>query len=169
MSPTATTLSPDCLPAHLPRLRRVAWRISGSADAGEDLLQDTLERVLRSPRRVSCGDEFVYLARALRNTHVDRLRAASRQVTTVEMMPEHEPASSPSADETAAVSFDTGRVLDAIAALPEQYQKVVVAVDVQGASYAEAAELIGIPIGTVMSRLYRGRERVIRAFEDDQA
>jgi RNA polymerase sigma-70 factor (ECF subfamily) len=164
MSPTCV-LAPDSLAAHLPRLRRFASRLSGSPDAGDDLLQDTLERVLRSPRHVSRGDEFAYLARAIRNTHADRRRAASRRVSTVELLAEHEPASGDSAADGAALSVDASSVLDAIAALPEQYRRVVVAVDVQGASYAEAAELLGVPIGTVMSRLYRGRERVIRAFD----
>ena len=54
-------------------------------------------------------------------------------------------------------------VLAAVAALPEAYRRVVVAVDVQGCSYQEAADHLGIPVGTVMSRLYRGRRRVVEA------
>ena len=81
-SPRSTTavLDPGRLSLHLPRLPRIATYLCGVARAtGEDLVQDTLERVLRSPRRIH-GEEYPYLTRALRNTHVDRARAASRQL-----------------------------------------------------------------------------------------
>jgi RNA polymerase sigma-70 factor (ECF subfamily) len=162
-------LSPDRLPHHLPRLRRFARHLCGSPDAADDLVQDTLERVLRSKRRLSGGgDEYPYLARAMRNTHVDRVRAAGRQVQTVELLPETSAGSSAPAEDRTAAAIDARAVLDAIAALPGRYRDVVVAVDVQGFSYAEAAELLHIPIGTVMSRLYRGRERVIAVYESDE-
>jgi RNA polymerase sigma-70 factor, ECF subfamily len=162
-------LSPDRLPLHLPRLRRFARHLVGSSDAAEDLVQDTLERVLRSKRRLSGGDEFPYLARAMRNTYVDRVRANSRQVRTVELLPETSASASAPAEDRTAAALDARAVLDAIAALPAQYRDVVVAVDIQGCSYAEAAEILEVPIGTIMSRLYRGRDRVARAFERDQA
>jgi RNA polymerase sigma-70 factor (ECF subfamily) len=157
-SPTAV-LDPNRLHIHLPRLTRFATRLSGSREAGEDLVQETLERVLRSPRRVS-GSEFAYLARALRNSHVDRVRADVRRTQTTT-----EPAvlESIAAPERTAVSLEARAVLEAVAQLPDDYREVVVAVDVSGLSYAEAAEGLGIPIGTVMSRLYRGRRRVMQA------
>ena len=162
---TATAvLDPARLELHLPRLTRFATRLTGSRQAGEDLVQDTLERVLRSPRRIT-GDEFPYLARALRNSYVDRVRWEARRVPTT-AMPEN-------ADAIGAVSDATdGRhearaVLAAVADLPQVYRDVVVAVDVAGYSYAEAAERFGIPVGTVMSRLYRGRRRVIQALAAD--
>ena len=83
VSPT-TMLDPGRLSLHLPRLTRIATRMTGSRDAGEDLVQDTLERILRSPRRVA-GDEFRYLVRSLRNSHVDRIRAENRRVRTAVM------------------------------------------------------------------------------------
>jgi RNA polymerase sigma-70 factor (ECF subfamily) len=163
-SPNSTTavLEPARLSLHLPRLTRIATRMAGSRDAGEDLVQDTFERILRSPRRIA-GDEFRYLVRSLRNTHVDRLRADSRRIRTSTMNETLE-AVLPAADHSDAVQ--TAReVLAAVAELPEGYREVVVAVDVGGASYQEAADALGIPVGTVMSRLYRGRQRVIRAVE----
>ena len=160
-SPVAV-LDPARLPVHLPRLTRVATRLCGSRDAGEDLVQDTLERVLRSPRRVA-GDEFPYLVRALRNNHVDRLRCQSRQVPTAAMADTLE-AVLPAPERTEAV-LEARAVLAAVAALPERYREVVTAVDVGGSSYAEAADALGIPVGTVMSRLFRGRQRVVRALE----
>jgi RNA polymerase sigma-70 factor (ECF subfamily) len=158
-SPTAV-LDPGRLHLHLPRLTRIATRLCGSREAGDDLVQDTLERVLRSPRRVS-GDEFPYLARALRNGHVDGVRRDARRVRTTTMSETLETIL-PAPDRTAAVA-EAREVMAAVAELPDGYREVVVAVDVSGCSYAETAERLGIPVGTVMSRLYRGRQRVIQA------
>jgi RNA polymerase sigma-70 factor (ECF subfamily) len=162
-SPATIILDPDRLRDHLPRLRRLAAYLTGSRDHGEDLLQDTLERVLRSPRQVQ-GDAYPYLTRALRNTHVDRARAAARRPQTVELIPEAVEAPS-AVDDRAEAVLEAREVLAAVAALPEVYRSVVVAVDVQGCSYSEAAERLGVPVGTIMSRLYRGRRRVVAAVE----
>jgi RNA polymerase sigma-70 factor (ECF subfamily) len=164
-SPASTVLDPARLHLHLPRLRRLATYLCGSRDNGEDLVQDTLERVLRSPRRIH-GDEYPYLTRALRNTHVDRARAAARQPQTVELIVETVESQRPAGeDRTAASVLEAREVLAAVAGLPDVYRDVVVAVDVQGASYQEAADHLGVPVGTVMSRLYRGRRRVVEAVE----
>ena len=153
-------LEPDRLAVHLPRLTRMAIGLCRSREAGEDLVQDTLERVLRSPRRVA-GDEFPYLARALRNTHIDRARSAARRpVTTALPDTFDEVVAAP--DHTASAAR-AREILAAVADLPGPYRDAVLAVDVAGYSYGEAAELLGVPIGTVMSRLYRGRQRVVRA------
>ena len=159
----ALVLDPGRLHLHLPRLTRFATRLAGSREAGEDLVQDTLERVLRSPRRV-VGDEFPYLARALRNNHIDRVRTDARRVQTT-AMPTTLEAILPAPDRAAA-TLEARAVLAAVADLPDGYRNAVVAVDVSGLSYAEAAERLGVPVGTVMSRLYRGRQRVIQALAD---
>lgn len=157
-SPTAV-LDPGRLHLHLPRLTRLATRLCGSREAGEDLVQDTLERVLRAPRRLS-GNEFAYLARALRNNHVDHVRTdVRRPQTTTEPATLEAVAAAGRAD----ASLEARAVLAAVAELSDPYREAVVAVDVSGYSYAEAAERLGIPVGTVMSRLYRGRQRVIQA------
>jgi len=74
-------LDPARLSLHLPRLTRIATVLCGSREAGEDLVQDTVERVLRSPRRV-VGDELPYLMRAVRNRHADSVRSRARRVAT---------------------------------------------------------------------------------------
>src|SRR5215207_9835394 len=130
-------LNPARLSAHLPRLTRIATRMTGSREAGEDLVQDTLERVLRSPRRVA-GDEFRYLVRAMRNNHVDRIRAANRRVKTA-ALDETMEAVLPAPDRSGAV-MEAREVLAAISELPESYRDVVVAVDVAGCAYQEAAD-----------------------------
>jgi RNA polymerase sigma-70 factor (ECF subfamily) len=163
-SPAPTVLDPARLHLHLPRLRRLATYLCGSRENGEDLVQDTLERVLRSPRRIH-GDEYPYLTRALRNTHVDRARAAARQPQTVELIQESVEAQRPAGEDRTASVLEAREVLAAVAGLPDVYRDVVVAVDVQGASYQEAAEQLGVPVGTVMSRLYRGRRRVVETVD----
>jgi RNA polymerase sigma-70 factor, ECF subfamily len=164
LAPSAGLLDPARLPVHLPRLTRIAAGLSGSREAGDDLVQDTLERVLRSPRRVT-GECFPYLARALRNTHVDRIRATSRRVKTT-TTDETLEAVLPAPDHTSVV-LQARDVLAAVLALPDPYRHVVLAVDVAGYSYADAAQALDIPVGTVMSRLYRGRQRVIQTIEGD--
>jgi len=163
---SATLLDPARLPMHLPRLTRIAASLCGSREAGDDLVQDTLERVLRSPRRVT-GDDFPYLARAMRNTHVDRIRAISRRVKTTTLDDTLE-ALLPAPDDTTAV-LQARDVLAAVRALRDPYRDVVLAVDVAGCSYADAGQALDIPVGTVMSRLYRGRHLVIQTIEGDRA
>jgi RNA polymerase sigma-70 factor (ECF subfamily) len=159
---SAAVLDPGRLHLHLPRLRRLAAYLCGSHDAADDLVQDTLERVLRSPRRVH-GDEYPYLTRALRNTHVDRARAAKRRPQTVELVLDAVDTARPRGEARIDTVLEARSVLAAVADLPEAYRSVVVAVDVQGCTYQEAAEQLGVPVGTVMSRLYRGRRRVVEA------
>src|SRR3954470_983363 len=129
LSPAAV-LDPGRLHVHLPRLRRLAAYLTGSHDAADELVQDTLERVLRSPRRVR-GDEYPYLTRALRNTHVDRARAAARQPRTVELGTEAVETARPGSEARADAVLEARAVLDAIAKLPEPHRLVVMAVDVQ--------------------------------------
>ncbi len=166
--PAPTVLDPARLPLHLPGLRRLAAYLTGTREGGDDLVQDTLERVLRSPRRIH-GDEYPYLTRAMRNTHVDRARAASRQPQTVELSADSLEMPRPGSEARAEAVLEAREVLAAVAVLPEPYRDAVVAVDVQGCSYQEAAERLGVPVGTVMSRLYRGRRRVVEAVEGPRA
>ena len=166
LSPSAALLDHTRLSRHLPRLTRVATSLCGSREAGEDLVQDTLERVMRSPRRVP-GDEYRYLARALRNTHVDGIRAAGRRVKTTTI--DGPLAAVLPVPDQATVLLQAQDVLAAVRALPGPFRDVVLAVDVAGYPYADAAQLLDIPVGTVMSRLYRGRRRVIQAIEGDRA
>lgn len=136
-------------------------RLCGSRDAAEDLVQDTVERVLRSPRRLA-GDPYAYLVAAVRNTHVDRVRARSRRVATLSLTDAEEPADR-RAESASDAGLEARRILRAVADLPPDYRAAVVAVDVSGYSYAEAARALRIPKGTLLSRAFRGRQRIARA------
>jgi RNA polymerase sigma-70 factor (ECF subfamily) len=150
-------LDPDRLADHLDRLYRAAWALCGSREEAEDLVQDTCAKVLTRRRNVD-GAPFPYLLQVLRHTFVDAIRRRERRPRTTPIDDVDE-ARLPTAD-CALDRMAAREVYAAIAALPEAYRDVVASVDVAGLSYAEAAGALDVPIGTVMSRLYRGRARV---------
>ncbi len=159
----ATELLPDTLAQHVDRLYRAAWALTGSREDAEDLVQDTCAKVLAKPRLISSqGDALPYLLRVLRNTFVSGLRARSRRPLTAPLEDSEARLAAPASASPVAV-LTAREVFAAIAALPADQREVIAAVDVAGLSYAEAAEALGIPTGTVMSRLYRGRDRVAAA------
>jgi RNA polymerase sigma-70 factor (ECF subfamily) len=161
-------LDPDRLPEHLDRLFRAAWALCGSAQEAEDLVQETCARVLAKPRMLRGDDELAYLVRVLHNTFVSGLRAASRRP-----LPEPlEKAPDPVDERTAARPEEAANarlVYGAIAELRHEYRDVLVAVDVAGLTYHEAAKALGLPEGTVMSRLFRARRQIIRALATEPA
>jgi RNA polymerase sigma-70 factor (ECF subfamily) len=147
---------------HLDRLYGYALSITGDSHEAEDLVQDVLESLLRRPRRIRAGDnENAYLYTMLRNRHFDRLRAKARrpQVEFEQAGVEPEARSGESPAERA----EQRAVLDAVAELPLDYRETLVAVDVAGLSYREAATMLDVPLGTVMSRLHRARANVVAA------
>lgn len=150
---------------HLPVLYRAARAWCRSREEAEDLVQETCARVLARPRFLRGEDELGYLLRALRNTLVSQRRAESRR-----------PQTTPLVDEFAARSGDDPseeverrRVYAAIHELPEEFRDALVAVDIVGLSYREAAGVLGVPEGTVTSRLFRARDRVAGRLEGPPA
>jgi RNA polymerase sigma-70 factor, ECF subfamily len=156
-------LDADSALRHLDRLLAAARALCGNHPDAEDLVQEVFMALLRRPRRLKGGSEMAYLMTMLRNAHIDRHRAAARRQTFAL----HE-ADEPE-DARAAVRPDQAaehrEVLEAVHGLESPFRETVVAVDVLGLAYREAAESLGVPVGTVMSRLARGRERVIRTLE----
>jgi RNA polymerase sigma-70 factor, ECF subfamily len=145
---------------HLDRLYRAAWAITGAREDAEDLVQETYERVLRRPREIEReADVLPYLLGVLRNTWIDTVRSRARRPTTpldAEAAARIEaPAAASPVEQLAA-----REVFAVVAGLPEEFRDVLAAVDVAGLSYAEAARALDLPIGTVMSRLSRGRQQV---------
>jgi DNA-directed RNA polymerase specialized sigma24 family protein len=115
-------LDPTRLSLHLPCLTRIATGLRGSREAGEDLVQDTLARVLRSSRRI-VGDELPCLMRAVRNRHVDSVRSRARRVATTATTETLETVL-PAPDRTSAV-IEAREVLATVADLPKPYRYVV--------------------------------------------
>jgi RNA polymerase sigma-70 factor (ECF subfamily) len=157
----ARPLDPEGLTLHMDRLLRFARHLCGRDGDAEDLVQDTLERVLRRPRMVS-GSEAGYLMQAMRNTHHSRMRAICSRVRTT-ALPEDFEATDRHAEDRPMTAIQAREVLDAVAALPEPFRSAVVLVDVQGVKSIDAARELGIAEGTLASRLYRGRAQVARA------
>ena len=149
-------LDPDAAADHLSRLYRLAWSLCGSAQLAEELTQETYARVLSRPRQLRGASDFQYLARTLRNVMTDHWRAERRRPETEPEVPDAVAARGTDPD----VAALAGQVYAAIAELPEPLREVAAAVDVAGMTYAEAAEALRIPPGTVMSRLFRARARL---------
>jgi RNA polymerase sigma-70 factor, ECF subfamily len=154
----AHELDPARLGDHVDRLYRAAWALCGSREDAEDLVQETYARVLSRPRLVRREDDIAYLLRALRNTFLAGRRTARARTTVVPLDEEVDRgAARPLEPDEVA---EQRRVYAAIAELPEQFRDAVVAVDVAGLSYREAARALRVPEGTLTSRLWRARERV---------
>ena len=156
-------LLPEVLADHLDRLYRAAWALCGSREDAEDLVQETFVRVLAKKRVIaSDADALPYLMTVLRNTFRSSLRTRARRPRTSALDDAELRLAAPTATGPQAI-VEARAVFAAIAALPEDQRDVIAAVDVAGLSYAEAAETLGVPTGTVMSRLHRGRSRVATA------
>jgi RNA polymerase sigma-70 factor (ECF subfamily) len=158
------SLDPARIGDHLDRLYRAAWALCGSREDAEDLVQETYARVLARPRLLRHEDDLGYLLRALRNTFLNQRRTASRRVRAAPLPDELDLVADPRARQP-DVALEAGEIYAAIAALPVDFRDVLVAVDVTGLSYKEAARALRIREGTVMSRLYRARQQVVRRVE----
>jgi RNA polymerase sigma-70 factor (ECF subfamily) len=157
-------LDPEAAGDHIDTLFRVACAMSGSRDLAEDLVQQTYVKVLARPRLLRRDDDLGYLIKALRNTWYSHLRDVRRRRAETDPgeLQADELAARTSAGDPEA-SFEANAVLEALAELPQGYREAVAAVDVAGLSYAEAARALGVRQGTIMSRVYRGREQVAQA------
>jgi len=157
-------LDPSTLGDHVDRLYRAAWALSGSRVDAEDLVQETFARVLAKPRRITGDDDLGYLVSVLRNTFISSRRAAARRLAPQPLDDRFEPADPRSATRPAEAA-ETREVFGVIALLSEPFRDALVAVDVAGLSYAEAAELLGTKEATITSRLFRARAQVATGME----
>ena len=148
-------LDPDHLSDHIDRLYRAALGLGASRHDAEDLVQETFVNVLRRPRFLRDGNEIGYLLRALKNTHANRHRAAARRPRTLELF-EDDGSPTDEPDVTAQ------EIMEAIASAPGLYRDAVIAVDVIGLSYREAARSLRTQEATIATRVYRGRRHVAR-------
>jgi RNA polymerase sigma-70 factor (ECF subfamily) len=166
--PMERTLDSARLGDHLDRLYRAAWALSGSREEAEDLVQETYARVLARPRLLRNEDDLGYLLRALRNTFLNQKRTESRRLRPGPLPDQLDLVADPQALQPQA-ALEAGELYAAIAALPADFRDVLVAVDVSGLSYKEAARALRVREGTVMSRLYRARQQVVRRIEGSSA
>jgi RNA polymerase sigma-70 factor (ECF subfamily) len=151
--PRSGYIDPDRLSIHLDALYRAARAMCASQPDAEDLVQDTLANVLRRPRLLRNGNELGYLIRALKNTYSSRYRTAQRRPQTRQLL-DHDAPASP------AASVCSREILEAIASAPAVYRDAVIAVDLLGLSYREAAHSLGTSEATLTTRLHRGRQRI---------
>jgi RNA polymerase sigma-70 factor (ECF subfamily) len=159
-------LDPQALVEHLDRLYRAAWALCGSREEAEDLVQETAARVLARPRSLHGQDELAYLMRALRNTFLLTRRTASRRPQHGATLDQIDPVE-PRADARPDAVLESRELLATIATLPEDFRLALVAVDVVGLSYREAADLLETQEATIASRLFRARDRVAQALAPD--
>jgi RNA polymerase sigma-70 factor, ECF subfamily len=155
---------------------RVARRLVGSREEAEDLMQETYARAFRSWRQYQPGTNLrAWLLRILTNLNIDRGRRRQRQPEVQPMeetdyflynkleaaVPEQNPD-----EERVIERLSQDSVVDALAEVPHDFRDVVVLVDIGEFSYADAAQILDIPVGTVMSRLHRGRRILKRNLAD---
>jgi RNA polymerase sigma-70 factor (ECF subfamily) len=153
----------------IPRLRRFACGLEGSVDRGDELVQAACERLLNHRSRLRPDTRLdSWLYQVIRNLHVDGLRAqmvrdrGAQQITqAVESMP-------PS-DGGLENRLLLHEVQAAMQRLPEEQRSALMLVAVEGFSYKEAAEVLQVPIGTVTSRLVRGRKALIALLDEGES
>jgi RNA polymerase sigma-70 factor (ECF subfamily) len=162
------TLDPARIGDHLDRLYRAAWALCGSREDAEDLVQETFARVLARPRLLRHDDDLGYLLRALRNTFLNTKRTESRRLRTGPLPEQPDLIADPAARQPQS-AVEAAELYAAIAALPDDFRDVLVAVDVTGLSYKEAARALRVREGTVMSRLYRARKQVVQTIDGASA
>jgi RNA polymerase sigma-70 factor (ECF subfamily) len=158
----AHRLDPESLGSHVARLYRAAYGLTGSRQDAEDLVQDTFERVLKRPRFLRRDEDLVYLLRVLRNTWISSHRA-KRGVVTSPAGEEIEAIEAP--NDPIAQSIEGAVVYEALQELTQPLREALVAVDILGLSYREAAKALGTKEGTIMSRLHRGRGQIAARLE----
>jgi len=157
-------LDPETAGDHIDTLFRAACALCGSRQLAEELVQETYVKVLARPRFLRRGDDLAYLIKALRNTWYSHLRTERLRRESTDSG-EHQPENlqTRTSEGDPESSLEAAVVLDALGELPQPYREAVAAVDVAGLSYAEAARALGVRHGTIMSRVYRGREQVAQA------
>jgi len=146
---------------YIPNLRRYARALVGDRDGADDLVQDTLERAVRKFHLWRPGDLRAWLFSIMHNVFVNQLKAR-KIAPSVEIDEEMVAAHMPTVTSTDVMDLD--RALLRLA--PEQ-REVVLLVALEDMTYADVSHALGIPIGTVMSRLSRGRERLRRVMEGE--
>lgn len=154
---TPRTAFADLLAANWDRAYRFAMHLTGNATDADDLVQQAAEEAFRAFDRFQPGTRFDrWLLRILHNSFLDRVRRDRRRKTSsLEALPVPLPA--PGAVDAEALGPIDGPVREALMKLPVEFRAVVVLVDIEGLPYDDTAEILRVPLGTIRSRLHRGR------------
>jgi len=162
---------------------RVARRLAGTREEAEDLVQQTYERAFRSWQQYTPGTNLrAWLLRILTNLNIDRGRRDQRtpQTSSIDQLEEAgdyvlynrlesaAPEANPD-EERVDERLSQDSIVDALSEVPHDFRDVVVLVDIGEFSYADAAQILDIPVGTVMSRLHRGRRILKKNLADKVA
>ena len=173
MSLTAETFEAEVRPLYR-RLYGAALRLCGDSDTACDLCQEALVKAFRARDRFRPGAAlFPWLLRILRNTYLDQVRSARARHERREQDGEFDRRGQPAPQLESLARREYRQHLEAgLARLPEHQSMVLIAVDIEGLDYAEAASVMDLPIGTVRSRLNRARAAlrhlVAKQLEPDQ-
>jgi RNA polymerase sigma-70 factor (ECF subfamily) len=158
---TATIFADFCqeIEAEIPKLRRYARALTRDEAAADDLVQERLVRALAKQHLFQGGNLRAWLFTVLHNQYVNKVRRAVREGAVVEIS-EDEPLLTRAPNQGSGLEL---RDLDrGLARLPPEQRAVILLIGLEGMGYEEAAEIIGVPVGTVRSRLSRGREMLRR-------
>lgn len=149
------------LAAMLPRLRRFAHGLTGNGADADDLAQSTVERALKARMQWEEGTRLdSWLYRIMRNCWIDTVRSRSRAARV--LLPEdagEQVGEDPR--EQIEARIDLARLMGAMARLPDEQREVVALILIEGFGYREASEILELPIGTISSRLARGRTALL--------
>jgi RNA polymerase sigma-70 factor (ECF subfamily) len=156
----------DAISAEIPSLRRYARALLKDSVAADDLVQDCLERALSRLHLFRPGTSMrTWLFTIMHNLHANAVRRQTRKPDSAPLdgVTENR-AGAPQSQESSVALRDLSRALDE---LPAEQRTIVLLVGLEDFSYRQVAEMLDLPIGTVMSRLSRGRERLRRLMEGD--
>src|SRR5438128_641026 len=161
-------LDPESLSQHTDRLYRAAWALCGSREDAEDLVQETFARVLSRPRMLHGEGELYYLMRVLRNSFLTSRRTASRRPVTVATL-EDVVSADPKPMARPDQALEVREVYETIAQLPQDFRETLVAIDVLGLSYREAARALGVREATITTRPFRARRQIASRLSGEPA
>jgi len=151
----------------LPHLMRYARALTRDPDAADDLVQDCVDRALSKLHLFKAGTNMrAWLFTVMHNIHAQNMRRLGRRMDKTSLEPEMEERHGTEGEQLGALTLrDLDRALER---LSEDQRAVILLVGLEDMSYAQTAEILNVPVGTVMSRLARGRERLKKIMEGSE-